>query len=434
MASPSPSSSSIQSEFQIYGYYGKESCGYCKEGRSASYGAVCPQDSYVLSRDYEKLMLIGWRRCGTFFYKPDMPNTCCPQYTIRLNANEFKPSKSQKKVLSRMSKYCEENSVQLTVETRKAAFTEEMYELYKRYQVKIHQDPPDKFSEQSFCSFLVDSPLYDDRSHVPEGDLEWGTFHQLYRLDGKLVAVGVLDFSELGLSSVYCFYDPDLPQLSLGKYTALREIEFVRSHSLSYYFLGFYIHTCPKMSYKGDYRPAELLCPTSLQWYPLEQCKELLKDFSFTPFEGSLAARRRDVEILVNEIKERKRAKLASEQLRHYAGGNVHYVDVGQASYQKELNDEKNSPIIEDESRSSGDNSQDEILHDVNELMNEFRARFDPLMAVSLDDIPIKLSTDGFVFFSAITAGGQEVLRPMFEEWMSVCPPELLSKINLRFN
>ena len=136
----------------------------------------------------------------------------------------------------------------------------------------------------------------------------------------------------------------------------------------------------------------------------------------------------------MNKIKEKKRANLAHEQLRHYAGGKVHYVDVGQASYQKELDDDENSSSFEDKNRSSGDNSHDEIPHDVNELMNEFRARFDPLMAVSLDDIPIKLSTDGFVFFSAITAGGQEVLRPMFEEWMSVCPPEPLSKINLRFN
>ena len=93
-----------------------------------------------------------------------------------------------------MSKYCEENSVQLTVETKKATFTEEIYELYKKYQMKIHQDPPDKFSPQSFCSFLVDSPLYDDRQSVREGDLEWGTFHQIYRIGGKLVAVESLIF------------------------------------------------------------------------------------------------------------------------------------------------------------------------------------------------------------------------------------------------
>jgi hypothetical protein len=27
--------------------------------------------------------------------------------------------------------------------------------------------------------------------------------------------------------------------------------------------MGFYIHTCPKMRYKSEYRPSELLCPES---------------------------------------------------------------------------------------------------------------------------------------------------------------------------
>ena len=53
---------------------------------------------------------------------------------------------------------------------------------------------------------------------------------------------------------------------------------------------------------------------------------------------------------------------------------------------------------------------------------------------VNLDDIPIKLSKDKVVAFSAITTSGQKILQPMFEEWISVCPPELLNKINLKFN
>jgi hypothetical protein len=33
------------------------------------------------------------------------------------------------------------------------------------------------------------------------------------------------------------------------------------STQLRYYYMGFYIHTCPKMKYKADYQPSELLCP-----------------------------------------------------------------------------------------------------------------------------------------------------------------------------
>lgn len=40
--------------------------------------------------------------------------------------------------------------------------------------------------------------------------------------------------------------------------------------------MGFYIHTCPKMSYKGSYTPSFLLCPERLTWVPLELCRPVL--------------------------------------------------------------------------------------------------------------------------------------------------------------
>lgn len=80
------------------------------------------------------------------------------------------------------------------------------------------------------------------------------------------VAVGVVDVLPLCLSSVYLFWEPQLACLSLGKVSALREIEWVREASvrcpsLRYYYMGFYIHSCPKMVYKGKFRPSDLLCP-----------------------------------------------------------------------------------------------------------------------------------------------------------------------------
>ena len=131
--------------------------------------------------------------------------------------------------------------------------------------------------------------------------------------------VGVVDILPSCLSSVYCFYDPDFKQLSLGKLTALWEIDWVRqasrfrcvltlrcvqrgpaclscacvhpfyphNRSLSYspdlrfYYLGFYIHTCPKMRYKGAYEPSELLCPVTLRWTPLSDCRAILDRRSY---------------------------------------------------------------------------------------------------------------------------------------------------------
>jgi arginyl-tRNA---protein transferase len=50
---------------------------------------------------------------------------------------------------------------------------------------------------------------------------KYGSYHQLYRLDRRLVAVGVVDILPSGLSSVYLFYDPDEKLLSLGTYVQM---------------------------------------------------------------------------------------------------------------------------------------------------------------------------------------------------------------------
>ena len=35
------------------------------------------------SQVYQEMMNRGWRRSGTYLYKPDLRRSCCPQYTIR---------------------------------------------------------------------------------------------------------------------------------------------------------------------------------------------------------------------------------------------------------------------------------------------------------------------------------------------------------------
>lgn len=110
----------------------------------------------------------------------------------------------------------------------------------------------------------------DGSEAFPDG---YGSFHQQYLVNGKIIAVGVIDVLPRCISSVYLYYDPDYHFLSLGTYTALQLSIFVNSHasdipllccrelsytrhlhtiepSIEYYYMGFYIHSCPKMLYK----------------------------------------------------------------------------------------------------------------------------------------------------------------------------------------
>ncbi|KAK6328958.1 hypothetical protein J4Q44_G00009360 [Coregonus suidteri] len=124
----------------------------------------------------------------------------------------------------------------------------------------------------------------------PDGpEVGYGSFHQQYWLDGRIVAVGVVDILPTCVSSVYLYYHPDFASLSLGSYSALREVAFTRqlqkqSPKLCYYYLGFYIHSCPKMRYKGQYQPSDLLCPETYVFVPIERCIPSLEQTLYARF------------------------------------------------------------------------------------------------------------------------------------------------------
>jgi arginine-tRNA-protein transferase len=50
----------------------------------------------------------------------------------------------------------------------------------------------------------------------------------VYRIDGKLVGISVIDILPYCVSSVYFLWDPDYAWASLGKLSAMREIALAR--------------------------------------------------------------------------------------------------------------------------------------------------------------------------------------------------------------
>ncbi|CAD6186348.1 unnamed protein product [Caenorhabditis auriculariae] len=155
----------------------------------------------------------------------------------------------------------------------------ESFELFVRYQSEVHKDF-DK-SQRGYRRFLCESPLRN--TSRGRSSVELGSFHMWYLLDDKLVAVGVVDLLPKCLSAKYLFYNPDFAFLSLGTYTALREIALTKklheqSPDFLYYYMGYYIHSCPKMRYKAKFRPSELLCDQSFQWAPMEVCQKRIEE------------------------------------------------------------------------------------------------------------------------------------------------------------
>ena len=59
-------------------------------------------------------------------------------------------------------------------------------------------------------------------AHLPS---YYGSYHQLYRLDGRLIAMGVIDILPSFVSSVYFMWEKEYEKFSLGKVCRMKLIE-----------------------------------------------------------------------------------------------------------------------------------------------------------------------------------------------------------------
>lgn len=82
--------------------------------------------------------------------------------------------------------------------------------------------------------------------------------------------MAVLDLLPHCVSGVYFIYHSDFEKWSFGKLSALREAVLALEGGYQYYYMGYYIHSCAKMRYKGEYRPQHVLDPETHEWNPLE--------------------------------------------------------------------------------------------------------------------------------------------------------------------
>ncbi|KAL7914528.1 arginine-tRNA-protein transferase [Trichoderma velutinum] len=169
-------------------------------------------------------------------------------------------------------------------------FTEEKYLVYDNYQRVVHGDEPGERTRHSFERFLCNSPLQRQVMVGPDGrNRRLGSYHQCYRLDGVLVAVGVLDLLPQCVSSVYFLYHESVHAFAPGKLGALYEIALAVEEGYRWWYPGFYIHSCPKMKYKIDYGPQYILDPDTLDWRPLDKTiLDILARDTYTSFSAVL--------------------------------------------------------------------------------------------------------------------------------------------------
>lgn len=232
------------SALQLY-LTGPYQCSYLPERLARS--QVATPSFLITPRVYSDLVQRGFRRSGTFTYRPRC-DTCQACVPVRIDVAGFVPSRSQRRALKRHGN--------LVASLHTLNDREEYFQLYQRYQEARHNDGEvDSDNRDQYRSFLL-------QTHVDSMLVE-------FREDGVLRMVSIIDLLQDGVSSVYTFYEPD-PRASYGTYNVLWQIELCRKLEHPYLYLGYWIRESRKMAYKSNFTPLQGLVQGVWQVLPGE--------------------------------------------------------------------------------------------------------------------------------------------------------------------
>ena len=189
---------------------------------------------------FHKMLERGWRRFGNVHFRPEC-STCDECKTIRIKVEDFKFSKSQKRIMAK--------NKDIQVYVQKPSLSLDHLNLFNKYHKYME-------TKKGWKENKIDANDY-QQSYV-DGASTFGK-EILYFLDDKLIAIALSDMTKDSISCVYCFYDHEYESRSLGKFSILAQMSIAKQANIEHLFLGYWIKDHYSMGYKEDYAPFEIL-------------------------------------------------------------------------------------------------------------------------------------------------------------------------------
>ena len=189
----------------------------------------------------------GFRRSQNVLYRPSCAD-CAACLSARIIATDFKPSKSQKRVLKK--------NTHLERRVTSPWATEEQYDLFRRYLDSRHAD-----------GGMADMDVFEFAAMIEETPIRSRVIEYIDTTTKTLVAVCLTDVLQDGLSMVYSFFDPEYESSSLGTFIILDHVEIARSGDLPYVYLGYWVPGSPKMDYKAKFSALQIYKQN--EWAPI---------------------------------------------------------------------------------------------------------------------------------------------------------------------
>jgi len=190
----------------------------------------------------------GFRRSQSIAYRPAC-ETCRACVSVRVVVEEFRPTRSMRRVAERNG--------DLVAEMRVPVPTSEQYSVFRGYLDSRHRDGG--MADMT----VLDYAMMVEDSHVETRIVEFRRRGPDSRITGRgngpLLGVALTDVLSDGLSMVYSFFDPDAGERSLGSFIILDHIARARRLGLPYVYLGYWVKGSKKMDYKGRFMPQERL-------------------------------------------------------------------------------------------------------------------------------------------------------------------------------